>query len=65
MGAIKTLLAKVYLTMAGYPLQKGNEYYQLAYEKARRLLIVEPLACSLIIRICVRQKTKIVVSIFL
>ena len=54
MGAIKTLLAKVYLTMAGYPLQKGNEYYQLAYEKARRLLTVEPLACSLIIRIYVR-----------
>lgn len=54
MGAIKTLLAKVYLTMAGYPLQKGNEYYQLATRKPRRLLTVEPLACSLIIRIYVR-----------
>ena len=38
MGAIKTLLAKVYLTMAGYPLQKGNEYYQLAYEKAKEVI---------------------------
>src|SRR5690606_25949371 len=32
-GAIKALLAKVYLTMAGYPLQKGAEYYKLAAEK--------------------------------
>lgn len=32
-GAVKSLLAKVYLTMAGYPLQK-SECYKLAYEKA-------------------------------
>jgi hypothetical protein len=32
-GAAKSLLAKVYLTMAGYPLQK-KECYQLAYDKA-------------------------------
>lgn len=38
MGAIKTLLAKVYLTMAGYPLQKGGEYYKLAYEKAKEVM---------------------------
>ncbi len=34
LGAAKSLLAKVYLTMAGYPLQKGAEYYKLAAEKA-------------------------------
>lgn len=34
LGAVKSLLANVYLTMAGYPLQKGAEYYQLAAEKA-------------------------------
>ena len=33
-GAVKTLLAKVYLTMAGYPLQKGSEYFTKAYQKA-------------------------------
>lgn len=27
------LLGKVYMTMAGYPLNKGNEYYNLASEK--------------------------------
>ncbi len=34
-GAVKTLLAKVYLTMAGYPLQKSIEYYEKAYEQAQ------------------------------
>lgn len=34
LGAVKSLLAKVYLTMAGYPLQKGTEYYQKAYTEA-------------------------------
>ncbi|RYD87560.1 MAG: RagB/SusD family nutrient uptake outer membrane protein, partial [Sphingobacteriales bacterium] len=34
MTAIKSLLAKVYLNMAGYPLNRGNAYYQLAYDKA-------------------------------
>ena len=36
-GTAKSLLAKVYLTMAGYPLQKGTEYYQKAYETAREV----------------------------
>jgi len=38
LGAVKSLLAEVYLTMAGYPLQKGNEYYQLAYDKAKEVI---------------------------
>lgn len=38
LGAVKSLLAKVYLTMAGYPLRKGNPYYQLAYNKAREVI---------------------------
>ena len=33
-GTVKSLHAKIYLTMAGYPLQKGAEYYQKAYAKA-------------------------------
>jgi len=36
-GAVKSLQAKVYLTMAGYPLQKGAEYYQKAYETAKEV----------------------------
>ncbi len=36
-GAVKALLAKVYLTMAGYPVQKGADYYNKAYEKAHEL----------------------------
>lgn len=38
MGAVKALLSKVYLTMAGYPLQKGSGYYSKAYEKAREVI---------------------------
>ncbi len=38
MGAVKTLLAKVYLTMAGYPLQGGTPYYEKAYEKAKEVI---------------------------
>ncbi len=38
LGAVKSLLAKVYITMAGYPLRKGNTYYQLAYDKAREVI---------------------------
>jgi len=38
LGAIKSLLAKVYLTMAGYPLNKGNEYYQEAYDKTKEVI---------------------------
>lgn len=38
MGAIKSLLSSVYLTMAGYPLQKGNEYYGLSASKAKEVI---------------------------
>ncbi|MBC9928921.1 RagB/SusD family nutrient uptake outer membrane protein [Chitinophaga qingshengii] len=38
LGAVKSLLAKVYLTMAGYPLQKGREYYDLAAKKAEEVV---------------------------
>lgn len=37
-AAAKSLLAKVYLTMAGYPLQKGTEYYTLAANKAKEVI---------------------------
>jgi hypothetical protein len=37
MGAVKTLLADVYLTYAGYPMQGGTEYYT---ESAKRSLEV-------------------------
>lgn len=33
-GAVKSLLAKVYLTMAGQPLNKGAAYYKLAADKS-------------------------------
>lgn len=38
LGAVKSLLAKVYITMAGYPLQKGAPYYQKAYDKAMEVI---------------------------
>ena len=38
LGAVKSLLAKVYLTMAGFPLQKGAEYYGLAAKKAEEVI---------------------------
>jgi hypothetical protein len=38
LGAVKSLLAKVYLTMAGYPLEKGSEYYGLAAKKAEEVI---------------------------
>lgn len=38
LGAVKSLLAKVYLTMAGYPLQKGDAYYSLAAQKAKEVM---------------------------
>ena len=38
LGAVKSLLAEVYLTMAGYPLQKGEAYYGLAAEKAKEVI---------------------------
>lgn len=37
-GAVKSLLAKVYMTMAGYPLQKGKPYYELAYQQAKEVI---------------------------
>jgi len=37
-SAAKSLLAKVYLTMAGYPLNKGAEYYTLAAAKAKEVI---------------------------
>lgn len=36
--AVKSLLARVYLTMAGYPLNKGAQYYQLAATKAKEVI---------------------------
>ncbi len=36
--AVKSLLAKVYLTMAGQPLNKGTEYYQKAAAKAKEVI---------------------------
>ncbi|EPR69542.1 putative nutrient binding outer membrane protein [Cyclobacterium qasimii M12-11B] len=38
LGAVKTLMASAYLTMAGYPLQAGDQYYQLAAEKANDVI---------------------------
>ena len=38
LGAVKSLLASVYLTMAGHPLNKGTEYYTLAAAKAKEVL---------------------------
>lgn len=38
LGAVKSLLAKVYLTMAGYPLRKGDSYYALAAQKAKEVI---------------------------
>lgn len=37
-GAAKALLAKVYLTMAGWPVDKPQEYYPLAMEKASGII---------------------------
>ncbi|MBS7563893.1 RagB/SusD family nutrient uptake outer membrane protein [Mucilaginibacter sp. Bleaf8] len=37
-GAVKSLLASVYLTMAGYPLNKGQEFYQKAADKANEVI---------------------------
>ena len=38
LGAVKSLMAQVYLTMAGYPLQKGAAYYDLAAKKAAEVI---------------------------
>ncbi|MDR2916224.1 MAG: RagB/SusD family nutrient uptake outer membrane protein [Tannerella sp.] len=37
-GAAKALLAKVYLTMAGWPVNKPQEYYSLAMEKTSEII---------------------------
>jgi hypothetical protein len=37
-GAAKATLAYVYLSMAGWPLNKGAEYYQLAAQKAEEVI---------------------------
>lgn len=36
-GTVVSMHAKVLLTMAGYPLQKGTEYYTRAYNMAKRV----------------------------
>jgi len=38
LGAVKSLLAKVYLTMAGFPLEKGTSHYTLAAQKAKEVM---------------------------
>jgi hypothetical protein len=38
LAAVKTQLAKVYLTMAGFPLAKGAPYYKLAADKALEVI---------------------------
>ncbi|PZX47579.1 RagB/SusD family nutrient uptake outer membrane protein [Algoriphagus chordae] len=38
LAATKSLLAKVYLTMAGFPLSKGATHYQLAADKAKEVV---------------------------
>ncbi|RAJ97673.1 putative outer membrane starch-binding protein [Larkinella arboricola] len=37
-AAVKTQLAKVYLTMAGFPLNKGASHYKLAADKALEVI---------------------------
>lgn len=37
-GAVKATMAYVYMAMAGWPLNKGVEYYQLAANKAKEVI---------------------------
>ncbi|RNC64413.1 RagB/SusD family nutrient uptake outer membrane protein [Proteiniphilum sp. X52] len=37
-GAVKATMAYVYMAMAGWPLNKGTEYYRLAAEKAKEVI---------------------------
>lgn len=37
-GAIKSLLSSVYISMAGFPLEYGVEYYELAKDKAQEVI---------------------------
>jgi starch-binding outer membrane protein, SusD/RagB family len=39
LAAVKSQLAKVYLTMAGFPLNKGAEYYKLAADKSQEVIL--------------------------
>jgi hypothetical protein len=39
LGAVKSLLSKVYLTMAGFPLSKGATHYKLAADKANEVIL--------------------------
>jgi hypothetical protein len=38
LAAVKSQMARVYLTMAGYPLQKGASHYKLAASKAKEVI---------------------------
>lgn len=38
LAAVKALLARTYLTMAGFPLNKGASHYQLAAEKSLEII---------------------------
>lgn len=38
LGAVKSLLAEVYLTMAGAPMNAGASYYQMAADKANEVI---------------------------
>ena len=37
-GAVKATMAYVYMCMAGWPLNKGTEYYELAAGKAKEVI---------------------------
>jgi hypothetical protein len=50
LAATKSLLAQVYLTMAGFPLSKGTDFYKLAAEKSEEVInysIGNPLSLNL------------------
>jgi hypothetical protein len=67
-AAIKTLLSKVYLTMAGFPLAKGATHYKLAADKALEVITyanANPTAigCSRLWKMCTRKARKTAWSI--
>jgi hypothetical protein len=39
LGAVKSLLSKVYLNMAGFPLSKGATHFKLAADKANEVIV--------------------------
>jgi hypothetical protein len=60
LSAVKAQPAKVYLTMAGFPLSKGAAYYKLAADKAKEVIdyakhILLKLACLLNMQICTKH----------